>query len=52
MYSLALPEDGLDERNIPRYSNFMLSNRELIKEIEGSNRYESEVARKQREWLK
>lgn len=44
--------DGLDEREVPRYADFMLNNRTVAKELEGSSGYEAEVERKQREWMK
>jgi creatinine amidohydrolase len=45
--------DGLsDEREVPRYANFMLGMRPLATELEGSSRYDAEVERKQREWMK
>jgi creatinine amidohydrolase/Fe(II)-dependent formamide hydrolase-like protein len=50
--ALAILDGLLDEREIPRYANFMLSNRTVAKELEGSSRYEAEVERKQREWMK
>lgn len=44
--------DGLDEREIPRYARGMLSDETLAKELEDSSRYEVEIERKQREWMK
>lgn len=50
--AIAILDGLLDEREIPRYANFMLSNGTVAKELEGSSRYEAEVERKQREWMK
>ena len=50
--AIAILDGLLDEREIPRYANFMLSNITVAKELEGSSRYEIEVERKQREWMK
>ena len=50
--AIAILDGLLDEREIPRYANFMLSNRTAAKELEGSSRNEAEVERKQREWMK
>ena len=50
--AIAILEGSLDEREIPRYANFMLGDRTAAKELEGSSRHEAEVERKQREWLK
>ncbi len=47
--AIAILDGLLDEREIPRYANFMLSNITVAKELEGSSRYETEVDRKQRE---
>jgi creatinine amidohydrolase len=50
--AIAILDGLLDEREIPRYANFMLSNRTVAKELEGSSKHEAEVERKQREWMK
>jgi hypothetical protein len=50
--ALAILDGLLDEREIPRYANSMLSNKRVAKELEGSTDYEAEVERKQREWMK
>ena len=44
--------DGLDEREIPRYANFMLNNKAIAKELEGSSKHEADVERKQLDWMK
>jgi creatinine amidohydrolase/Fe(II)-dependent formamide hydrolase-like protein len=44
--------DGLDEREIPRYADFMLNDKTVLRELEGSTKYEAEVERKQRNWMK
>ncbi len=44
--------DGLDEREIPRYADFMLNDKTVLRELEGATKYETEVERKQREWRK
>jgi creatinine amidohydrolase/Fe(II)-dependent formamide hydrolase-like protein len=44
--------DGLDEREIPRYATFMLSDKTVSKELDGSTKYDAEVERKQREWMR
>lgn len=44
--------DGLDEREIPRYAHFMLHDKTATSELLGSTKYEAEVERKQREWMK
>lgn len=43
--------DGLDEREIPRYSTFMLSDKTVSKELEGATTYDAEVGRKQQHWM-
>ena len=50
--AIAILDGLLDEREIPRYAKFMLTNGTVAKELEGSSRYEEEVERKQREWMK
>ena len=50
--AIAILDGLIDERQIPRYANFMLGDKTVSKELEGSSRHESEVERKQREWLK
>lgn len=44
--------DGLDEREVPRYANSMLSNKAGEKAVEATTRHEAEVERKQRDWMK
>ena len=44
--------DGLDEREIPRYADFMLNDKTVVRELERSTKYEAEIERKQREWMK
>ena len=43
--------DGLDEGAIPRYSRLMLSDKTVMNALEGATKYETEVERKQREWI-
>lgn len=43
--------DGLDEREIPRYANFMLEDKTVAKELEGASKHDADVERKQREWM-
>ncbi len=50
--AFALLDNVLDERDIPRYANFMLSDKTVIQALEGSSRYDTEIERKQREWMK
>jgi hypothetical protein len=50
--AIAILDGLLDEREIPRYANSMLSNRTGAKELEGSSKHEAEVERKQSEWMK
>lgn len=50
--AIAILEGSLDEREIPRYANFMLALSAVAKALEGSSRYDAEVERKQREWMK
>lgn len=50
--ALAILDGVLDERDIPRYSKRMTGNKDFMKEIEGSNKHEEEVERKQREWMR
>lgn len=44
--------DGLDDRELPRYSRFMLSDKPVANALDGSTKHEDEVERKQREWMK
>lgn len=44
--------DGLDEREIPRYSRFMVNDKTIVNALEGATRNDDEVGRKQREWMK
>ena len=50
--AFALLDSLLDERDIPRYANFMVSDKTVVQALEGSSRYEDEVEQKQREWMK
>ena len=50
--ALAILDGLLDEREVPRYANFMLGMKPLVTGLEGSSRYDAEVERKQREWRK
>lgn len=43
--------DGFDEREIPRYANIMLNDKTVVRELEGSTRYEADIERKQQEWM-
>lgn len=43
--------DGLDEREIPRYSRLMLNDKTVVNALEGATKYETEVERKQQEWM-
>ena len=36
----------------PRYSRFMLNDKTVVNALEGATKYEAEVERKQREWMK
>ena len=36
----------------PRYADFMLNDKTVVRELEGSTKYEAEIERKQREWMK
>lgn len=45
--------DGiLNERDIPRYSTIRLNNPEFTKNYAGRSKYEAQIERKQREWMK
>ncbi len=50
--AIAILDGSLDERDIPRYANFMLGDKTVAKELEGSSIHELAVERKQREWIK
>ncbi len=50
--AIAILEGSLDERDIPRYANFMLGDRTVAKELEGSSKHDAAVERKQRLWMK
>lgn len=50
--TLAIIAGTLDERDVPRLANFMLGIPPIAKSLEGATRYEAEVERKQREWMK
>lgn len=49
--ALAILDRVLDERDIPRFSKRMIANKDFMKELVGSDNYDAEVARKQREWM-
>lgn len=42
---LAIMDGLLDERDIPRYANFMLGDKTVVTALEGSTKYEVEVER-------
>ena len=48
----AIIDGVLDERDIPRHSTLMLSNKDVVKNLEGSLKDDAERERKQREWMK
>jgi creatinine amidohydrolase/Fe(II)-dependent formamide hydrolase-like protein len=48
--ALAILDGSLDEREIPRYSNMMLADKTVAKELEGASRHDAEIERKQRVW--
>jgi hypothetical protein len=48
--ALAILDGSLDEREIPRYSNIMLADKTVAKELEGASRHDAEIERKQRAW--
>jgi hypothetical protein len=50
--ALSIFDGLLDEEEIPRYANFMLSDKTVAKELEGATNYDLEVGRKQQEWMK
>jgi hypothetical protein len=50
--ALAIIDGALDDRDIPRYSKKMTGNKDFMKEMAGSDKYEAVVERKQREWMK
>ena len=50
--ALAILDGLLDEREVSRYANFMLGMKPLADGLQGSTRYDAEVERKQREWMK
>jgi hypothetical protein len=50
--ALAILDGLIDEREVPRYANFMLAIKPLVAGLEGSTRYDADVERKQREWMK
>ncbi len=50
--AIAIVDGLLDEREIPRYANFMLADKTVVKALELSTKYDTEVERKQREWMK
>lgn len=50
--AVAILDGVLDERDIPRYSNIMTGDKQVMSELGASTRNELERARKQQEWLK
>ena len=50
--ALAILDGSLDEQDVPRYATIMLGIKPVADGLEGSTRYEAEVERKQREWMK
>lgn len=50
--AIAILDGLLEEREIPRYANFMLGDKTVAKELEGASKHDAEVERKQREWIK
>ncbi len=50
--ALAIIDGALDDRDIPRYSKKMTGNKDFMREMAGSDKYEAVVERKQREWMK
>lgn len=50
--AIAILDGLLEEREIPRYANFMLADKTVAQELEGASKHDAEVERKQREWLK
>jgi hypothetical protein len=50
--ALAILDGILDSRQVPRYADVMLGNKTVAKELEGPSRYEAEVERSQREWMR
>jgi creatinine amidohydrolase/Fe(II)-dependent formamide hydrolase-like protein len=50
--ALAILDGVIDEREVPRYANFMLGMKPLVAGLEGSSRYDADVERKQREWMR
>jgi len=50
--ALAILDGTLDERDIPRYAQIMIGNKELMNELAASNKNQQEIERKQREWMK
>ena len=50
--AIAILDGLLEEREIPRYANFMLGDKTVAQGLEGASKYDAEVGRKQREWMK
>jgi creatinine amidohydrolase/Fe(II)-dependent formamide hydrolase-like protein len=50
--ALAILNGTLDEREIPRYADFMLADKTVAAALEGASKHDAEVERKQREWMK
>lgn len=50
--AIAILDGLLEEREIPRYANFMLGDKTVAQGLEGASSYDAEVGRKQREWMK
>ncbi len=50
--AIAILDGLLDEREIPRYANFMLSDKTVVRALEGASEHDAAVERKQRNWMK
>ncbi|MBA3769937.1 MAG: hypothetical protein H0X08_05490, partial [Blastocatellia bacterium] len=50
--AIAILDGLLDEREIPRYANFMLSDKTVARALEGASKHDAVVERKQRQWMK
>lgn len=50
--ALAILDGILDEREIPRYSNIMTGDKQIMTELAASTKNELERERRQREWMK
>lgn len=50
--ALAILDGVLDEREVPRYADIMIGNKQITSELGGSTRNELERERRQREWMR